>query len=300
MDFIETESYRLEAFFDPATSTLSYLLLDRTTQACAVVDPVLDYHPATGHTDTTSADRLVARVQELGGRLAWILETHVHADHLTAASYLQQALGGSIGIGDRIGQVQATFERWFPSADGHGLEGRPFDRLFADEDRFQVGRLNLRVLHTPGHTPACVSYVLDGSDAPLAFVGDTLFSPDYGTARCDFPGASAACLYHSIQRLLSLPGHTQLLLCHDYRPNGRALVWRSSVAEQRAHNLHLQACPNEASFVALRQQRDATLGMPALMLPAVQVNVRAGRLPAPQANGVRYLSIPLNLLKDAP
>lgn len=300
MDVLETDTYRLEAFFDPATSTLSYLLLCRATKACALVDPVLDYHPATGHTDTASADRLVARVRELGGQLAWILETHVHADHLTAASHLQQALGGRIGIGDQIGQVQATFERWFPSKDGQGLEGRPFDRLFADEDRFQLGRLEIRVLHTPGHTPACVSYVLDHPDAPLAFVGDTLFSPDYGTARCDFPGASAARLYRSIQRLLSLPEPTQLLLCHDYRPNGRALVWRSSVAEQRAHNLHLRACPNEDSFVTLRQQRDATLGMPALMLPAVQVNVRAGRLPAPQANGVRYLSIPLNILKDAP
>lgn len=300
MNVIETETYRLEAFFDPVTSTLSYLLLDRTTKACALVDPVLDYHPATGHVDTTSADRLIARVQALEGRLAWILETHVHADHLTAASYLQQALGGRIGIGEQIGRVQATFERWFPSPDGQGLEGRPFDQLFADEARFAIGGLSLRVLHTPGHTPACVTYLLEDPDAPLAFVGDTLFSPDYGTARCDFPGASAARLYQSIQRLLSLPEHTQLLLCHDYRPNGRDLVWRSSVGEQRELNLHLQACPSEASFVSLRQQRDATLGMPALMLPAVQVNVRAGRLPPAQANGVRYLSIPLNILKDAP
>lgn len=290
-------AYRVEPFFDEATSTLSYLLFDPATNACALIDAVLDYQADTGHTTTTSADQMIARVQELNGRVEWILETHVHADHLSAASYLKQALGGRIGIGAAISQVQATFGPWFGRAR-HGDEGQPFDGLFEDGARITIGALSLRVMHTPGHTPACVSYRLEVPGAPLAFVGDTLFSPDYGTARCDFPGGDAQALYRSVQQVLSLPGATRLLLCHDYRPGGRALIWQTSVAEQRATNVHVHEGTTESTFVALRQARDATLAMPALMLPAVQVNLRAGQLPEPDAHGVRHLRIPLNPFQD--
>lgn len=289
--------YRVEPFFDTHTSTLSYLLFDPATRACAVVDAVLGYQPNTGHTATEGADRLIARIHALEGHLTWILETHVHADHLSAAHYLKQALGARIGIGAHIREVQTTFSRWF-GAQPEGTERQPFDTLFAEGDRFSVGSLPIRVLHTPGHTPACISYVLDVAQAPLAFVGDTLFSPDYGTARCDFPGGDAHVLYRSVQRVLSLPAATTLLLCHDYRPGGRALVWRTTVAEQRDHNVHVHAGVSEAAFVAMRQARDATLAMPALMLPAVQVNMQGGQLPPADANGLRYLRIPLNQFKD--
>ncbi|WP_263263326.1 MBL fold metallo-hydrolase [Pseudomonas sp. RIT-PI-S] len=292
------DRYLVEHFFDPATSTLSYLLFDPSSRACALVDAVLDYQPNTGHTSTASADRLIARVRELNAHVEWILETHVHADHLSAASYLKQAVGGRIGIGAHIREVQATFGRWFAAQPEQPCDGRPFDHLFADGEGFCVGTLPLQVLHTPGHTPACVSYLLNVAQVPLAFVGDTLFSPDYGTARCDFPGADARTLYRSVQRLLSLPDATRLLLCHDYRPGGRELVWQTTVAEQRALNIHVHAGMSEDAFVALRQARDATLAMPTLMLPSVQVNMRAGQLPAADANGLCYLRIPLNQFKD--
>lgn len=296
MMHLQTDAYRVEAFFDPATSSLSYLLLDRASRACALIDAVLDYQPATGHTSTLNADRMIARVGELAARVEWILETHVHADHLSAASYLKQALGGRIGIGARVVEVQAAFSRWFPGT----ADTAPFDELFSDGHTFKLGDLSLEVLHTPGHTPACVSYLLGDQDQPLAFVGDTLFSPDYGTARCDFPGGDARALYRSIQRLQGLPGHTQLLLCHDYRPDNRELIWHTSVAEQRAGNLHANASIREDAFVQMRQARDATLSMPALIVPAVQVNLRGGQLPAQDANGLRYLRIPLNSFKGNP
>lgn len=296
MMHLQTDAYRVEAFFDPATSSLSYLLFDRASQACALIDAVLDFQPATGHTSTVHADRMIARVGELKARVEWILETHVHADHLSAASYLKQALGGRIGIGANVVEVQAAFNRLFP---GTG-DPDPFDELFTDGRTFKLGDLSLEVLHTPGHTPACASYLLGDPAQPLAFVGDTLFTPDYGTARCDFPGGDGCTLYRSIQRLLCLPEHTQLLLCHDYRPEGRPLQWHTTVAEQRAYNLHANEGTSEQSFVEMRKARDATLAMPALMLAAVQVNLRAGRLPPEQANGLRYLRIPLNAFKDTP
>jgi glyoxylase-like metal-dependent hydrolase (beta-lactamase superfamily II) len=290
-------AYRVEPFFDEVTSTLSYLLYDPATKACALIDAVLDYQANTGHTATISADRMIERVRELGAQVAWILETHVHADHLSAASYLKQTLGGRIGIGAAISQVQATFGPWFGMANQAG-DTQPFDGLFDDGAELAIGALSLRVMHTPGHTPACVSYVLEAANAPLAFVGDTLFSPDYGTARCDFPGGDAQALYRSVQRVLGLPSATRLLLCHDYRPGDRALIWHTSVAEQRATNVHVHEGTSETTFVALRQARDATLAMPALMLPAVQVNMRAGQLPEPDAQGVRHLRIPLNQFQD--
>jgi len=296
MMHLETDTYRVEAFFDPATSSLSYLLLDRATRTCALVDAVLDYDGATGQTATQSADRLLARVEALGAKVHWIVETHVHADHLSAASYLKQQAGGRIGIGAGVVDVQARFGRWFPNE----ASGEPFDELFADGAQFPLGNLRLQVLHTPGHTPACVSYLIADPEQPLAFLGDTLFSPDYGTARCDFPGGDAQALYRSVQRLLCLPDHTRLLLCHDYRPHGRELVWHTTVAEQRAGNLHANAAISEQAFVEMRKARDATLAMPALMLPAVQVNLRAGQLPPEEPNGVRYLRIPLDAVKDTP
>ncbi|MCQ9372993.1 MBL fold metallo-hydrolase [Methyloversatilis sp. XJ19-13] len=289
---MSSSSMQIEAFFDEATSTVSYIVLDRSTQACAIVDSVLDYDPKAGRTSTQSADRLIARVRELGARLEWILETHVHADHLSAAPHLRAQLGGQLGIGAHIVTVQKVFGSLFNAGDDFARDGRQFDRLFADGDSFTIGSLTARALHTPGHTPACMSYVIEDA----VFVGDTLFMPDYGTARCDFPGGDARTLYHSVRRLLSLPPATRLFMCHDYPPGGRAPAWESTVAEQRAHNIHVHDGIAEDDFVAMRTARDATLDMPVLILPSVQVNMRAGHLPEPEANGTRYLKIPLDVL----
>ncbi|WP_439535486.1 MBL fold metallo-hydrolase [Methyloversatilis sp.] len=289
---MSSSSMQIEAFFDEATSTVSYLVLDRSTQACAIVDSVLDYDPKAGRTSTQSADRLIARVRELGARLEWILETHVHADHLSAAPHLRAQLGGQLGIGAHIVTVQKVFGSLFNAGDDFARDGRQFDRLFADGDTFTIGSLTARALHTPGHTPACMSYVIEDA----VFVGDTLFMPDYGTARCDFPGGDARTLYRSVRRLLSLPPETRLFMCHDYPPGGRAPAWESTVAEQRAHNIHVHDGIAEDDFVAMRTARDATLDMPVLILPSVQVNMRAGHLPEPEDNGTRYLKIPLDVL----
>jgi glyoxylase-like metal-dependent hydrolase (beta-lactamase superfamily II) len=287
---------QVEAFFDRATWTLSYLVLDRETRQCALVDSVLDYDPASGRTAHASADRLIQRVRELGATLQWILETHVHADHLSAAPYLKQQLGGRTAIGRHITTVQQVFGELFHTEPGFARDGRQFDRLLDDEEVFHIGGLPVRALHTPGHTPACMSYVVEAGAERCAFVGDTLFMPDYGTARCDFPGGDPRTLYRSINRLLSLPPQTRLYMCHDYLPEGRELQYLSTVAEQRAHNIHVRDGISEEEFVALRQTRDAGLAMPALILPAVQVNMRAGELPPPEANGRRYLKIPLDAL----
>lgn len=289
---MSSSSMQIEAFFDEATSTVSYIVLDRSTQACAIVDSVLDYDPKAGRTSTQSADRLIARVRELGARLEWILETHVHADHLSAAPHLHAQLGGQLGIGAHIVTVQKVFGSLFNAGDDFARDGRQFDRLFADGDSFTIGSLTARALHTPGHTPACMSYVIEDA----VFVGDTLFMPDYGTARCDFPGGDARTLYRSVRRLLSLPPATRLFMCHDYPPGGRAPAWESTVAEQRAQNIHVHDGIAEDDFVAMRTARDATLDMPVLILPSVQVNMRAGHLPEPEDNGTRYLKIPLDVL----
>ncbi|MFI8381314.1 MBL fold metallo-hydrolase [Pseudomonas sp. NPDC079086] len=283
----------IQAFFDPATSTYSYVVSDPATAQCAIIDSVLDYDAAAGRTDTASADRLIAYVREQGLHVQWLLETHVHADHLSAAPYLKAALGGQLAIGEQIRVVQNTFGKLFNAGSEFAVDGRQFDLLFKDDQVFQIGSLNARVLHTPGHTPACMTYLI--GDA--AFVGDTLFMPDYGTARCDFPGGDARTLYRSITRLFALPGSTRLFMCHDYLAPGREQHrYQTTVAEQRAHNVHVHQGIDEEAFVAMRQARDASLDMPALMLPSVQVNMRAGHLPPAEDNGVRYLKVPLNVL----
>jgi len=280
------------AFFDEATNTVSYVVHAPGDAAAAIIDSVLDYDPAAGRTDTRSADRIVAHVEAERLAVAWILETHVHADHLSAAPYLQERLGGRIGIGAEITTVQDVFGKIFNEGTAFERDGSQFDRLFTEQDRFEIGALTGQVLHTPGHTPACLTYLI--GDA--AFVGDTLFMPDFGTARCDFPGGSARDLYRSIQKILSLPDATRIFVGHDYKAAGRdVFAWESTVAEQKARNTHI-AGQDEAGFVELREARDATLSMPRLILPSIQVNMRAGRMPEPEENGTRYLKVPINRL----
>lgn len=286
----------VEAFFDKTTSTISYLVMDGETKQCALIDSVLDYDPKSGRTCTGSADQLIARVNELGAKVQWILETHVHADHLSAAAYLKEKLGGHTGIGALITQVQKVFGTLFNAEPGFARDGSQFDVLFVDEEGFRIGNLHARALHTPGHTPACMSYMVQDAGETAVFVGDTLFTPDYGTARCDFPGASATTLYQSIRRLLAFPDQTQLFMCHDYLPGGRELRYVTTVAEQRADNIHIHEGVSQDSFVAMREARDKTLDMPVLILPSVQINMRSGQYPEPEENGVSYLKIPLNKL----
>lgn len=292
----------VEGFFDPATCTISYLLFDSGSGECALIDSVLDYDPKSGRTRTASADQLIARVAVLGARVRWLLETHVHADHLSAAPYLKTRVGGEIAIGRHVTRVQDVFGKLFNAGPAFAHDGSQFDRLLDDGDTLALGALSIRAMHTPGHTPACMTYVVteahaahDARDA-AAFVGDTLFMPDYGTARCDFPGGDARSLYRSIRKVLSLPPATRLYMCHDYQPNGRAIQYASTVADELRENVHIREGVTEDDFVAMRTARDATLDMPVLMLPSVQVNMRAGRLPEPEDNGVRYLKIPLDAI----
>ncbi|WP_339080564.1 MBL fold metallo-hydrolase [Pseudomonas sp. TMP9] len=283
----------VEAFFDPATFTYSYVVTDPSSQRCAIIDSVLDYDPASGRTSFASADRLIAFVKAHDLKVDWLLETHVHADHLSAAPYLQRELGGQLAIGEHITVVQDTFGKLFNAGSEFATDGRQFDRLFKDGDTFQIGNIAAQAMHTPGHTPACMTYLI--GDA--GFVGDTLFMPDYGTARCDFPGGDARTLFQSIRKLFTLPGNTRLFMCHDYKAPGRDdFRNQTTVAEERAHNVHVHEGIDEASFVAMRSSRDATLGMPTLILPAVQINMRAGQLPPAEDNGTRYLKIPLDVL----
>lgn len=286
-----TKNPIVTSFFDEATNTASHLVRDPGGTACAIVDSVLDFDMASGRTDTASADRIVKAVRDQGLTVEWLLETHVHADHLSAAPYLQERLGGRIAIGSRITEVQDVFGKVFNAGTAFERDGSQFDRLFEDGDTFEIGGLRGRVLHTPGHTPACVTYVI--GDA--AFVGDTLFMPDFGTARCDFPGGSAETLWDSIQKVLALPDETRLFLCHDYKAPGREdFVWETSVAEEKANNVHVGAGATKESFVAMRTARDAKLGMPKLILPSIQVNMRGGRFPEPEDDGKRYLKLPIN------
>jgi glyoxylase-like metal-dependent hydrolase (beta-lactamase superfamily II) len=285
---------QVEGFFDPATWTVSYIVLDKSTRQCALIDSVLDYDPKSGRTSHASADQLIARVRALGATVQWILETHAHADHLSAAAYLKKELGGQVGIGQHITAVQKVFGALFNAGTDFARDGRQFDHLFADEETFQIGSLQARAVHTPGHTPACMTYVVSDAQQTVAFVGDTLFMPDYGTARCDFPGGDARTLFRSINKVLSLPPQTVLYMCHDYQPGGREVQYVSTVADEREKNVHVRNGISEEEFVAMRQMRDATLEMPVLILPSVQVNMRGGQLPEPEANGTRYLKIPLN------
>ena len=281
------------SFFDPATFTASHLVTDPASKAAAIIDPVLDFDPASGRTATGSADKIVSVMRERGLKLEWILETHAHADHFSAAPYLKEKLGGRIAIGTMISTVQQAFGKLFNLGPEFARDGSQFDRLFADGDSFAIGGIQVCVLHVPGHTPADLAYV--AGDA--AFIGDTLFMPDYGTARADFPGGDAATLYRSIRRLLSLPDETRLFLCHDYKAPGRdQFRWQTNVADEKAHNIHVHAEIDEESFIAMRKARDATLDMPRLILPSIQVNMRAGHLPEPESNGMRYLKLPVNAL----
>ena len=282
----------VQAFFDPATWTVSYVVYEADGGLCALIDSVLDYDPKSGRTASASADRLIAFVREHRLRVEWILETHAHADHLSAAPYLRQHLGGAIAIGAGIRTVQGVFKKVFNLEPQFRLDGSQFDHLFADNEAFAVGNLRGQAMHVPGHTPADMAYRI--GDA--VFVGDTLFMPDVGTARCDFPGGDARTLYRSVRRVLDLPGETRLFMCHDYPPEGRGPRWETSVAAQRAGNIHIRDGVSEDEFVAMRTARDRTLAMPTLILPAIQVNIRAGELPPPEANGTSYLKIPVNAL----
>ena len=280
----------VRAFFDPATWTMTYLVKDPESNACAIVDSVLDFDAASGRTTTESADKVIAMVRAEALSVEWILETHVHADHLSAAPYLHNQLGGQIGIGAHITDVQEIFGNLFNAEPEFRRDGSQFDRLFRDGETFEIGSLTAEALHTPGHTPACMAYHV--GDA--LFVGDTLFMPDFGTARCDFPGGDARTLYQSIQKLLAYPPETRLFMCHDYMPGGRELRYESTVSEQKQSNIHVHDGISEDAFVKMRSEKDQTLGMPKLILPSVQVNMRAGDLPPAEDNGVRYLKIPLD------
>ncbi|MEP9373818.1 MBL fold metallo-hydrolase [Mesorhizobium sp. KR1-2] len=279
-------------FFDEPTNTISYIVKDPASNACAVIDSVMDIDYAAGRITYDGADKIIAYIQERGWKLEWLIETHVHADHLSAAPYIQEELGGKLGIGENITVVQNTFGKIFNEGTEFHRDGSQFDRLFKDGDSYQIGTMTAHVLHSPGHTPACMTHIV--GDA--AFVGDTLFMPDGGSARADFPGGDARTLYRSIQRVLTLPSQTRLFMCHDYGPNGRDIQWETTVAEERDHNIHVGKGISEDEFVEMREARDATLAMPKLIIPSLQVNMRAGRLPPADESGKTFLKVPVNIL----
>ncbi len=282
----------VQGFHDPATATITYVVSDVPGGNAAIIDPVLDFDHKSGRTRTHSMERVAAYVRETRLQVQWILETHAHADHLSGSQYLQRELGGRIAIGNRIGTVQAVFRDIYNLGADFLIDGSQFDHLFADDERFAIGGLEGHVMFVPGHTPADAAYVV--GDA--VFVGDTMFMPDVGTARCDFPGGNAHTLFASIKRLLALPPSTRIFVCHDYPPAGRQVQWETTVQAQRSHNIHVNDQVSEEDFVAMRTARDRTLDMPLLILPSIQVNIRAGRLPPPESNGTSYLKLPLDLL----
>jgi glyoxylase-like metal-dependent hydrolase (beta-lactamase superfamily II) len=287
-----TVNPQVHGIFDPATWTVTYVVYEKVGSACAIIDSVLDYDPKSGRTSHKSADLVIDFVKANGLQVEWILETHAHADHLTAAPYLKQHLGGKTAIGDHISGVQKVFKGIFNMESNFKQDGSQFDHLFADGETITMGGLTGHTMFVPGHTPACVAYQF--GDA--VFVGDTMFMPDVGTARCDFPGGDAKTLYASTRKILSLPAETRLFMCHDYPPNGRPVCFETTVAEQKANNIHVHDGISEAQFVEMRTKRDATLEMPVLILPAVQINIRAGELPPKEDNGISYAKIPLNAL----
>lgn len=281
----------IQEFFHADTNTYSYVVSDVVTKKAAIIDSVLDYDNAAGRTSTETVDGIIAYVKKQGFEVEWLLETHIHADHLSAAPYLKKHVGGQIAIGEYITTVQEVFGDVFNAESGFLRDGSQFDHIFKEGDVFTIGELNARVLHTPGHTPACLSYVIENA----VFVGDTLFMPDYGTARCDFPGGDAATLYRSIQKLFELPDETEVYLCHDYQAEGRDYFQcKTTIKEQRENNIHVGGGISEEEFVAMRTKRDATLSMPKLILPSVQLNMRAGEFPPAEDNGIRYFKIPIN------
>ena len=282
----------VQAFFDTKTWTVSYVIADNTSRYAAIVDPVLDFDLKSGRTGTTEADKVLAYIQDQDLTVQWILETHAHADHLSAARYLQEKVGGRIAIGERIREVQATFKKLYNLERNFLPDGAQFDHLFKDNEVFMIGSVEARARVVAGHTPADMAYVVDGA----VFVGDTLFMPDVGTARADFPGGDAHTLYRSIRRILALPPQTKMYVCHDYPPKGRAAAWETTAAQQRAENVHVRDGVSEEDFVKMRKARDATLEVPTLILPSIQVNIRAGQLPPAESDGVSYLKIPLNVL----
>ena len=288
---MSTQSPIVQSWFHAPTFTATHCIIDPETRHCAILDSVLDFDYASGRTKTDFADKIAAFVREQGLTVDWLLESHAHADHLSAAPYLKKQFGGKIAIGEHIQDVQRVFSQVFNDST-MPTDGSPFDHLFKDSEAFAIGHLQARVMHTPGHTPACVSYLV----GDCAFVGDTLFMPDYGTARCDFPGGDAHVLFQSVHKLYSLPPETKLYLCHDYMPGGREPIWQTTVQAEREGNVQLNAQTTEDDFVAFRKKRDATLSMPALILPSVQINVRAGEMPRAEANGVSYLKVPVNAL----
>ena len=280
----------VKAFFDEPTNTVSYVVKDPNSNACAVIDSVMDIDYAAGRITYHSADAIIAYIRQNDLKLEWLIETHVHADHLSGAPYIQAKLGGKIGIGENITIVQETFGKIFNEGTEFQRDGTQFDRLFKDGDSYTIGTMKAYAMHTPGHTPACMTHVI--GDA--AFVGDTLFMPDGGSARADFPGGDARTLYRSIKRILSLPGETRLFMCHDYGPNGREIRWETTVSEQREHNIHVKDGIGEDEFVKVREARDKTLAMPKLIIPSLQVNMKAGELPQPDESGKRFLKVPIN------
>lgn len=280
----------VQGFFDQATNTISYLVRDPASKACAVIDSVMDFDYASGRISYEHADALIAAIRQRGWTLEWLIETHVHADHLSAAPYIQGKLGGKLGIGENIRVVQETFGKIFNEGTEFQRDGSQFDQLFRDGDSYRIGTMTAYAMLTPGHTPACMTHVI--GDA--AFVGDTLFMPDGGSARADFPGGDARILYRSIRRVLELPEATRLFMCHDYGPNGRQIAWETTVGEERRHNIHVKDSVTEDEFVAMREARDKTLGMPKLIIPSLQVNMRAGRMPPKDESGKTFLKIPVN------
>ena len=284
---------KVTAFFDEATFTITYVVQEPEGRACAIVDSVLDFDYASGRTDTRSADAVINYVQTNGLEVQWILESHVHADHLSAAPYIQQKTGGKIGIGDRISVVQDTFGKSFNEGTEFQRDGSQFEQLFKEGDSFMIGQMRGDVLHTPGHTPACMTHVI--GDA--LFVGDTIFMPDFGTARCDFPGGDAGTLFDSVQTLFAFPDDTRVFLCHDYKAPGRDhFQWQTTIGDEKRSNIHVKTGTSRDAFIEMRTKRDATLAMPKLILPSVQINMRAGDLPPPESNGMRYMKLPINAL----
>ncbi|MBI1391413.1 MAG: MBL fold metallo-hydrolase [Alphaproteobacteria bacterium] len=288
-----TAQPEVKGFFDEETFTISYVVADPATKACAIIDSVLDFDQASGRTGTGSADKLISYVRDRGFECEWIIDTHVHADHLTAAPYIKRALGGRTAIGDQVPVVQATFSKVFNEGAAFRTDGAQFDHLFHDGETYAIGDVQARAIHTPGHTPACMCHLI--GDA--AFVGDTIFMPDFGTARCDFPGGDAGRLFDSIHKLFELPDETRVFLCHDYKAPGRdEYVWETTIRAEKAENIHIKTGTSRDAFTAMRRARDATLAMPKLILPSVQVNMRAGEMPPPEGNGLSYLKLPIDAL----